>query len=197
MRNYIVATWSDSDQYNYSGEQIGQRGRNSGRVHFNPDGSACVASYGDDEPATKRKTSIPLSDRILPQAKRVRVLTEQLIELESEHKAGMDVNQYSLLRDVLIAKRDRAQVLYLKASSVKPVRNDDETDEFNGENDYESCETDYTYATLQGTDKSSFVGQLSRTNIFRKPVEKAIHGYRILVRWSQQAKAYYRTLKDL
>jgi hypothetical protein len=114
MRNYIVASWSDADTYDYSGEQIGNRHSKSHMLNPN---KANLAAYSDrPEP----KTKVSLSDRILPQAKRIRTLTEQLIELEAERKAGMDINTYSELRDVLITKRERAEMLYKKAISIKP-----------------------------------------------------------------------------
>lgn len=195
-RMYIVNHWSDAAAY--SGEQIGDRLKDSSALHFNRDGSANVNLYSEETALAKRKTSIPLSDRILPQAKRVRVLTEQLIELEAEYKQGLcSVENYSLLRDVLVSKRDRAQVLYLKASSVKPIRNEDEIDEFNGENDYESCAIDYTHATLQGTDKSSFVDQLPHTNIFRKPLEKACKGWKKVLIFQIKIHKYIEDLKNV
>jgi len=123
MRNYIVASWSDADQYNYSGEQIGNRQSKSQRVHFNADGSACVASYGDPEPVKVKKPD--LKDRIIPQYKRVQTLTEQLIELENAYRAGeYDIDEYSLLRGVVCKKRDRAVELYKRA--IKPVQTTDD-----------------------------------------------------------------------
>lgn len=127
-RMYIVNHWNDAAAY--SGEQIGDRLKDSTALHFNRDGSANVELYSEETALAKKKTSISIEDRILPQAKRIRVLTEQLIELESERKAGMSIEKYSKLRDILICKRDRAQVLYEKAVSVKPVaKTDDEYDE--------------------------------------------------------------------
>jgi len=128
MRNYIVASWNDADQYDYSGEMLGGS-RHAGRsqkVHFNADGSACVASYGDPEPTKKPKLSV--ADKILPQQRRLMTLTNQMAELVSDYKAGLyTLEEYSLLLDVLTVKRDRCHELLMKARSVKPVRNDEHT----------------------------------------------------------------------
>lgn len=124
MRNYIVASWNDADQYDYSGEQVGNRQSKSQKVHFNPDGSACVSSYADPEPT--KKAAVSIQDKILPQAKRVQTLTQRMTELCSEYKAGnMDIEEYSELLNILSAKRDRAGVLLKKARSVKPKFNDE------------------------------------------------------------------------
>lgn len=120
MRNYIVASWNDADQYDYSGEMLGGS-RHAGRsqkVHFNADGSACVASYSDPEPVKAKKPA--LKDRIIPQYKRVQTLTDQLIELENAYRSGeYDIDEYSLMRGVVCKKRDRAVELYKRA--VKPA----------------------------------------------------------------------------
>lgn len=121
MRNYIVASWNDADQYDYSGEMLGgsRHAVRSQKVHFNPDGSACVASYGDPEPNKKPKISV--ADKILPQQKRVITLTNQMRELVADYKAGLyTIEEYSLLLDVLTAKKERAEELLRKARMLKP-----------------------------------------------------------------------------
>lgn len=126
MRNYIVASWNDADQYDYSGEQIGNRQSKSQKVHFNADGSACVASYADPAPIKK---VIPVADRILPQRKRVQTLTQQMQELVADYKAGnMPIEEYSMLLAVVSAKRTRAVELLNKAISVKAPFEDAEYD---------------------------------------------------------------------
>lgn len=126
MRNYIVASWNDADQYDYSGEQIGNRQSKSQKVHFNPDGSACVASYSDPEPVKK---VIPVAERILPQRKRVQTLTTQMQELVAEYKDGkMSIEEYSMLLAVVSKKRERAVELLNKAVSVKAPFEDVEDD---------------------------------------------------------------------
>jgi len=128
MRNYIVASWNNADSYEYSGEQIGNRQSKSQKVHFNPDGSACVSSYADPEP--NKKAAVSIQDRILPQAKRVQTLTQQMTELVQEYKAGnMSIEEYSELLNIVSAKRDRAIVLLKKARSVKAQFNAQNSDD--------------------------------------------------------------------
>lgn len=158
---------------------------------------ANIQAYADKEPV-KKASSVSIKDRILPQSKRLITLRSQMIELENEYRTtGMTIEEYTMLRDVIVCKIDRAQVLYLKASSVKPIRNDEETDEFNGENGYESCATDYSHATLPTQAKDSFVDQLSHTNIFRAPLQKGLHISKKLVQFMKASKRYIKTLSEV
>jgi len=199
MRNYIVASWNDADQYDYSGEQVGNRLSKSQKVHFNPDGSACVASYADNE-STKSATSIPLRDRILPQAKRVNTLTDQLIELEQEYKSGkMSIQEYTTYRAVLVTKRNRAEVLLNKAVSVKePVYDVDDTEE-----SYKSSKNPIAYGQNTGKNDEErkdipiWLLDLNEANWVRNVGIKALHTGRTLVRWYQRTAAYVQTLKEV
>lgn len=193
-RIYIVNHWNDAAAY--SGEQIGDRLKDSSALHFNRDGSANVNLYSEETALAKKKTSIPLVDRILPQAKRVRVLTEQLYELEAERKAGMDIHTYSQLRDVLICKRNRAEVLYRKAISVKAPSYDDEDTAQTREETYkvsgvyasESCDH------VQG-ESVSWIDELSDENCFKKVLQKACKTKRKLVQFSHQVKKFTQKAK--
>ena len=190
MRNYIVASWNDSDQYNYSGEQIGNRGRKSGRVHFNPDGSACVASYRDDEPKVSK---VSIKDKILPQANRLTTLREHMIELEQSYRNDeMSISEYSLLRDVIVAKIERQEVLLKKATSVRPNRI--ETEEVGEESHYDSCDVDYTDTPIAG---GHWLDDLSDKNSLKKPMKKALQVAKTLVRWHNRTKAYIQTLREV
>lgn len=191
MRQYLIGSWSNADEYDYSGEQLmGNRLGASREVpHFLVNGRANVAKYGDN---TAKATKVPLADRILPQAKRVRVLTEQLIELEAERKAGMDIHTYSKLRDILIVKRDRAEELLKKVVSVRPIR--EETEEVGEETTYSSCDVNYTDAPI-GT--SSWLDDLSDKNSLKKPMKKALQVAKTLVRWHHKARSYWQELKEV
>jgi hypothetical protein len=130
-RSYLVGSWANSDEYDYSGYSgemlMGHRnGASRDLDHFTKDGRANVAKYGDND-LTQKKTSIPLTDRILPQAKRVNLLTEQMRELEIEYKSGkMSITDYTLYRNILSVKRSRAEVLLKKAISVRPTPLEDD-----------------------------------------------------------------------
>lgn len=198
MRNYIEATWNDADQYNYSGEQIGNRGRKSGRVHFNPDGSACVASYGDDEP--KKVTKVPLKQRILPQSSRVDKLRSEAIELEAAFKAGeFTAEEYTLLRSVAFRKLHRAEELLKKA--ITPIQKAEETDE-------DSVE----YASSSGFSPSPndgyaseeyeavgvvFIDQLSETNSLKSLLKFSCKAVRKAVHFKHKAARYLNELKEV
>lgn len=204
-RLYIQPSWIDScsDHGEWSGGNDQYRGDKSieavptyinGRPNINAFSDAAIEARRED-----RKTSVPLVDRVLPQQRRVRVLTEQLYELEAERKNGLDINTYSQLRDVLIVKRDRAELLLQKALSVKPIRPDS----------YEDEAVSYTNSFSTALDNNghgescssptgvSFIDSLSSSNSLKKPLKIACTATRTLVRWSQQAAAYYRTLKEV
>lgn len=159
MRQYLIGSWANADEYDYSGEQImGNRLGASREVpHFLPSGRANVAKYGDNTALVKK---VPLHDRILPQYKRVNTLTEQLIELEKAYKAGeYSIEEYTTLRAVVSTKRARAEQLYKKAVSVKePVYSDDcdddEPEAFTNENySYPQSETPKATGTLRSSAK--------------------------------------------
>ena len=193
-RMYIVNHWNDAAAY--SGEQIGDRLKDSSALHFNRDGSANVNLYSEETALAKKKTSVPLVDRILPQAKRVRVLTEQLYELEAERKAGMDIHTYSQLRDVLICKRNRAEVLYRKAISVKAPSYDDEDTAQTWEETYK---VSGVYASENGDhaqgESVSWIDELSDENCFKKVLQKACKTKRKLVQFSHQVKKFTQKAK--
>ena len=199
-RLYIQPSWIDSCEEHglWSGGNDQYRGdRSVDFSTFDKNGRARVEAFSDaalEANKEKRKTPIPLVDRILPQQRRVRVLTEQLIELEAERKAGMDIHTYSKLRDVLICKRDRAEILYKKAVSVKPTRFDDEfTDETPEVEEVlyaNSCEASYT-------DTGTWIDDLPSSNSLKKPIKKALQVVRMLVRLSHKAKSYWQELKEV
>lgn len=114
-RSFVNVTWNNSAEQ-YDGYQQQNK-------HFNPNGSAAIHNYSDEALAKdkpKKKPSISIQDQILPQARRVRVLTEQLKELVIEYQKGnIDIDEYSLLLSVVSAKRDRAIKLLSKAKSVR------------------------------------------------------------------------------
>lgn len=197
MRNYIVASWNDADQYDYSGEQIGNRLSKSQRVHFNPDGSACVASYADDEPKISK---VSIKDKILPQAKRLSTLREQMIELEQSYRNDeMSISEYSLLRDVIVSKIERQEVLLKRATSKRPIR--EEIEEVGEETTYSSCDLDSTHTEV-GTPcgvswMSDFIDDLPRTNSFKKSLQIACKTTKALLRYTQATKRYIQTLKEV
>lgn len=168
---------------------------------FDRNGRARVEAFSDSaiEALKKKKTSVPLVDRVLPQQRRVRVLTEQLYELEAERKNGMDLTTYSQLRDVLICKRDRAEVLLKKALSAKPVRPETYEDEAVSYTETFSTPSDNnghgeSYSSPVGV---TFIDELSDQNSFKSFLQIACRVVRKAVQLSQAARNYYLTLKAL
>lgn len=190
-RLYCIQSWNNASET--SGEQIGNRLAQSRGLHFNRDGSANVSLYAEGDSKGVRKTSIPLSDRILPQKKRLNTLRDQLIELETEYKTTqMSIEEYSTLRDILMVKINRAEVLYKKAISVCPNthQNNDENEEFGVE-----CATQNSVRDVGcGV---AWVDELSAKNTFKKMLQNTCKASRTLVKLSQRAKAYYQTLKEI
>ena len=189
-RLYCIQSWNNASET--SGEQIGNRLAQSRGLHFNRDGSANVDLYSEDDD-TKRKTSIPLSDRILPRKKRLNTLRDQLIELETEYKTTqMSIEEYSTLRDILMVKINRAEALYRKAISVRPntPQNNDESEEFGVE-----------YATQNSVTEVgcgvAWVDELSAKNTFKKVLQNTCKASRTLLKLTQRAKAYYQMLKEV
>lgn len=164
-------------------------------LHMLNKNRANIEAYADPAP-TKKKTSVPLIDRVLPQQRRVRVLTEQLYELEAERKAGMDIHTYSQLRDVLICKRNRAEVLYRKAISVKAPSYDDEDTAQTWEETYK---VSGVYASENGDhvqgESVSWIDELSDENCFKKILQKACKAKRKLVQFSHQVKKFTQKAK--
>lgn len=170
---------------------------------FDKNGRARVEAFSDAaiEALKKKKTSVPLVDRILPQQRRIRLLTEQLYELEAERKAGMDIHTYSQLRDVLICKRNRAEVLYRKAISVKAPSYDDS--DYPCEDTAQTWEETYkvsgVYASESGDhvqgESVSWIDELSDENCFKKILQKACKAKCKLVQFSHQVKKFTQKAK--
>lgn len=204
-RYFMIQSWvgSHENEPDYNGQQCGERNVRSSEVVplYDRHGNANTQYFSDEAIAermgkTAKKSSVSIEDRILPQAKRVRVLTEQLIELEAERKAGMDLDKYSHLRDILICKRQRAEFLLKKAVSVKPIRQHTEQDEFQEETQEYSGE--YGSQNVEsGVDVPVWLSSVSDENSLKKIIVKGCVGWRKLVQFKSQAKAYIKTLSEV
>jgi hypothetical protein len=114
MRQFVNVSWNNAAEQ-YDGYQQMNK-------HMNPNGTAAIHNYSDEAlgQTKPKKSSVPLKQRILPQAARVERLTTQMVELCAEYKAGLHtLEEYSLLLSVVSAKRSRAEELLAKAVSVK------------------------------------------------------------------------------
>lgn len=207
-RLYIQPSWIDScsDHGEWSGGNDQYRGDKSiEAVPTYINGKPNVKAFSDEAIEArkeKRKTSIPLTDRILPQAKRVNLLTEQMRELEIEYKSGkMSIQDYTLYRNILSVKRSRAEVLLKKAISVRPTPHQD--DEYTDEMPEVEAQTTHSSYDVDSTDTPTpptnwlddFIAELPVTNSFRNPLKIALHMTRKAVEFSQKARNYINELK--
>lgn len=208
MRMYIQPSWTDAaeDHSYWSGGNGQYRGDPSINLStFDSKGRARVEAFSDSaiEALKKKKTSTPLIDRVLPQQRRVRVLTEQLYELEAERKAGLDIQTYSQLRDVLMVKRDRAEVLLQKALSVRPIRS---------EIDEDSAQDSLEYTPSSGFSPSPndgyaseeydavgvrFVDELSSGNMFKSFLKNTCIITQKVIHYKHKISSYLNELKEV
>lgn len=204
-RLYIQPSWIDScsDHGEWSGGNDQYRGDKSieavptyinGRPNINAFSDAAIEARRE-----KKKTSVPLVDRVLPQQRRVRVLTEQLYELEAEKKAGMNLVTYSQLRDVLICKRDRAEVLLKKALSAKPIRPESYEDEAISYTNSSSSASDNnghreSYSSPVGVE---FIDSLSSENMFKSFLKSACLVTRKVIHYKHKISSYLNELRAL
>lgn len=211
-RYFMIQSWvgSHENEPDYNGQQCGERNVRSIEAVplYDQFGNANVSAFSDEAIAARKgkskPTGIPIADRILPQKRRLSTLHGQMLELENSYRSGeMDISEYSLLRDIIVAKIQRQEVLYKRAASVKPKS--EETDE-----DYAQDSLEYTAASgfsPQGDDgytseESEEIGvvwidELSETNSLKNILKKACVMCRTLVRWHQASKRYIQTLKDV
>ena len=201
-RLYIQPSWIDScsDHGEWSGGNDQYRGDKSVEVvptYIN--GRPNVRAFSDEAieaRRAKKKTSIPLKARILPQASRVDKLRSEAIELEAAFKAGeFSPEEYTLLRDVQFKKLRRAEELLKKATSVRPVR--EETEEVGIETPHSSCDLDYTHTEVVSSCGASWIDELSSENSLKNILKKACVITKTLVRYSQATKRYIKTLQEV
>jgi hypothetical protein len=191
-----VGSWNNADEYQYSGEMLmGHRNGASREVpHFTASGNANVAKYGDND-LTPKASKVSIKDKILPQFKRLQTLQSQMVELETEYKTtDMSISEYSVLRDVLVAKLQRQEVLYKRAISVKPTRFDDEMPEEYLEDEAVYVVNSRATSTVH---TSTWVDDLPASNSLKLPLQKTLQVIRTLVKWHNKAKAYIKTLKEV
>lgn len=161
-------------------------------LHMLNKNRANIEAYADPVETPKRKTSIPLKSRILPQAARLEKLTAEIIELEEANRKGeFTAAEYTLLRSVAFKKRDRAQVLLNKAISVPNTpQNIDESEKFGVEYATQSSVTEDTCGV-------AWIDELSSSNCFKSFLKNTCKTSRTLVKLFQRAKAYYQELKEV
>lgn len=207
-RYFMIQSWvgSHENEPDYNGQQCGERNVRSIEAVplYDQFGNANVSAFSDEAIAArnnvKKASTVSIKDRILPQLKRLQTLRTQMIDLEKEYKTtDMTCEEYSILRDVIVCKIERAEVLYKKAISVRPKSA--ETEEDSEEFAYETFSTTShnnghgeSYSSPVGV---SFIYELSDQNSFKKILQKACVVCRTLVRLHNRTKAYVQTLKEV
>lgn len=166
-------------------------------------GKANINAYADPVP-TKKASTVSIKDKILPQAKRLTTLRTQMIDLEKAYRAGeMDINEYSLLRDIIVAKIERQEVLLKRAVSVKPKSSETDEDSAQDGLEYTPCsgfspQPNDGYASEEYEEIGVvWIDELSNENSLKNILKKACVVCRTLVRWHNRTKAYVQTLKEV
>lgn len=208
-RFFALQTWvgSHENEPDYDGNQCGSRYVRSVEAIPLVDiyGKANVNAFSEAAIMARRAkvSSVPLKDRILPQARRVRVLTEQLYELEAERKNGLDIQTYSQLRDVLIVKRDRAELLLQKALSVRPIRSETDEDSAQVQAEYTppsgfSPQPNDRYASEEYEEIGVvWIDELSDSNSLKNILKKACIITRKVIHYKHKMSGYINTLKEV
>ena len=205
-RLYIQPSWIDScsDHGEWSGGNDQYRGDKSiEAVPTYINGKPNVKAFSDEAIEArkeKRKTSVPLKSRILPQLSRVEKLRSEILELETAYRAGeFSLNDYSLLRDVAFAKLQRAEMLYKKAIAAKPIKTEEETEEdtqqVEAETTHSSCDVHYTHTEVATGCGVSWIDDLPRTNSFKRFLQITCKVVKTAVEWHQKARNYINELK--
>ncbi len=211
-RYFMIQSWvgSHENEPDYNGQQCGERNVRSIEAVplYDQFGNANVSAFSDEAIAARKgktkPTGIPITDRILPQKRRLNTLYEQMQELERSYRSGeINIKDYTLYRDIIVAKIQRQEVLYKRAVSVRPNR--PETSEDEEEIHYSSL-SNASDNNRHGESYSSPVGVgffaevvdgLSETNSLKSFLKMSCKVVRGLVRFSSATKRYIKTLSEV
>lgn len=173
-------------------------------AHTLPNGKANLLAYADPAPVRKSVSKVSIEDKILPQKKRLNTLRSQMLELEQSYRnKEMSVEKYSLLRDIIVAKIQRQEVLYKRAASVKPKS--EETDEDSTQDSLESTPSrgfspQYNdgYASEEYDDCGvEFIDSLSDSNSLKNILKKACIITRKVIHYKIKIQNYINELKNV
>lgn len=117
MRHYLIGSWNDADQYDYSGEQL-MGSRVAGRStklddimpHVLPNGKANLARYADAPSKTKQKSKQELAQDLLyslnPDEKKLDSLDEKEQAITNAYLDGdIEAEQYEKAIETILRKR--------------------------------------------------------------------------------------------
>lgn len=130
-RSYLIQSWNDASSY--SGEQIGQRLKQSTEL-FLENGQANTALFAEPEQPKKTKKPVPIAHQIIPQQRTLDKLDQQELALHKAYYKNEEVSleEYEELLYALDQKRERAFKSVNKALG-RPL--DDEVVGYDGEED--------------------------------------------------------------
>lgn len=204
-RLYIQPSWIDScsDHGEWSGGNDQYRGDKSiEAVPTYINGKPNVKAFSDEAIAarnnTKKASTVSIKDKILPQAKRLTTLRKQMVELEQEYKTtDMPISEYSVLRDVLFAKAQRAEVLYRKAIAQKPLQMPEDEAEYTPSSGF-SAQDDDGYASEEYEEIGVvWIDELSNENSLKSFLKKACIITRKVIHYKHKISSYLNTLKEV
>ena len=154
---------------------------------------ANIEAYKDPTDGVKRrKTSVPLRQRILPQEVRLNTLDTQIEELNQEYNSNrMSYDEYVQLKTILDKKRTRAWQLYVKAGGV--VQESMEEDDLPIESAHEINDS-HSANSVCGV---GIIDDLSDENCLKVFLQKACKGYKLAVQFGHKAKSYWNELKEV
>lgn len=209
-RYFMIQSWvgSHENEPDYNGQQAGERNVRSSEVVplYDQFGNANVSAFSDEAIAArngvKKASTVSIQDKILPQKKRLDTLRSQMVELEREYKTtDMSISEYSVLRDVLVSKVQRAEVLYRKAVAQKPIQMPEDEAISYAENLSNASDNDGHRGSYSSTVGVGFfaevIDELSDGNSFKKILQRGCKGVRTLVRWRQATRNYIKTLSEV
>lgn len=167
-------------------------------AHVLPNGKANLLAYADPVAVRKSISRVSIEEKILPQKKRLTTLRNQMLELEQSYRnKEMSIEKYSLLRDCLVAKLQRAEVLYRKAIAQKPVEIPEDEAEIPYTNDVNAQANDgYASEELEAVGVE-FIDSLSETNSLKSFLKFSCKALRKVVQFSHKARAYWQELKEV
>lgn len=204
-RLYIQPSWIDScsDHGEWSGGNDQYRGDKSiEAVPTYINGKPNVKAFSDEAIAarnnTKKASTVSIKDKILPQAKRLTTLRKQMVELEQEYKTtDMPISEYSVLRDVLFAKAQRAEVLYRKAIAQKPVQMPEDSLEYTPFSGFSPQPNDGYASEEYEAVGVVWIDELSETNSLKSFLKFSYKAIRKAVQFSQATRNYIKTLSEV
>lgn len=172
--------------------------------HTLPNGKANLLAYADPAPVRKSASKVSIEDKILPQKKRLNTLHSQMLELEQSYRnREVSVEKYSLLRDIIVAKIERQEVLLKRAVSVKPKSLETDEDSAQDGLEYTPCsgfspQPNDGYASEEYEEIGVvWIDELSDSNSLKSFLKFACKVVRKVVQFSQATRNYIKTLSEV